>query len=157
MGLILDHDIKKEWWDKALITVSLTNSWTSTHVGYMGWQAVRRAKASGRYDLDNENEVSNPHAPAPLEADCQEYLETISVLSPKSLAHSASPFVSTPSVRPQRHPEPSRHPFSSQSRRPVDIRIVRPRIFYIHRGRGTATTLPRHSGSQVSHDRRSEH
>jgi hypothetical protein len=79
-GRILGHDIKKEWWDKALIAVSLTNSWTSTHVGYMEWQAVRRAKASGRYDLDNQNDASNPHTPAPLEADCQEYLETISVL-----------------------------------------------------------------------------
>lgn len=79
-GRILDHDMKKEWWDKALIAVSLTNSWTSTHVSYMEWQSVRRAKAAGRYDLDNQNDASNPHTPAPLEADCQEYLETISVL-----------------------------------------------------------------------------
>jgi hypothetical protein len=79
-GRILDHDMKKEWWDKALIAVSLTNSWTSTHVSYMEWQSVRRAKEAGRYALNNQNDASNPHTPAPLEADCQEYLETISVL-----------------------------------------------------------------------------
>jgi hypothetical protein len=38
------------------------------------------ATVSGRYELENGNGASNPHTPAPLEADCQEYLETISVL-----------------------------------------------------------------------------
>lgn len=77
---IKDHEGKKEFWDKALVAVSLTNSWTSTHVSYMEWQAIRRATVSGRYELENGNDASNPHTPAPLEADCQEYLETISVL-----------------------------------------------------------------------------
>lgn len=77
---IKDHEGKKEFWDKALVAVSLTNSWTSTHVSYMEWQAIRRATVSGRYELENDNGASNPHTPAPLEADCQEYLETISVL-----------------------------------------------------------------------------
>jgi hypothetical protein len=77
---IKNHDGSKESWDKALIAVSLTNSWTSTHVSYMEWQAIRKATASGRYDLHNGNDASNPHTPAPLEADCHEYLETISVL-----------------------------------------------------------------------------
>jgi hypothetical protein len=77
---IKNHDGSKEFWDKALIAVSLTNSWTSTHVSYMEWQAIRKATASGRYELHNGNDASNPHTPAPLEADCHEYLETISVL-----------------------------------------------------------------------------
>lgn len=77
---IKNHDGSKEFWDRALVAVSLTNSWTSTHVGYMEWQSIRRATAAERYALYNGNEASNPHTPAPLEADCQEYLETISVL-----------------------------------------------------------------------------
>jgi hypothetical protein len=46
----------------------------------MEWQAIRRATEAGRYELHNANDASNPHTPAPLESDCREYLETISVL-----------------------------------------------------------------------------
>jgi hypothetical protein len=46
----------------------------------MEWTAIKRATEAGRYDLNNRNDASNPHTPAPLESDCREYLETISVL-----------------------------------------------------------------------------
>ena len=74
------HSDKKDFWDRALVAVSLTNSWTNTHTGYMEWQAIQRAKEAGRYELHNGNEASNLHTPDPLKADCHEYLETISVL-----------------------------------------------------------------------------
>lgn len=74
------HSDKKDFWDHALIAVSLTNAWTNTHTGYMEWQAIKRAAEAGRYELHNGNDASNPHTPAPLESDCREYLETISVL-----------------------------------------------------------------------------
>lgn len=74
------HSDKKDFWDHALVAVSLTNAWTNTHTGYMEWQAIRRATEAGRYELHNANDASNPHTPAPLESDCREYLETISVL-----------------------------------------------------------------------------
>ena len=62
------------------MAVSLTNTWTDTHVGYMEWESISRAAKSGRYPLMNGNASSNRYTPAPLEADCTEYLETISVL-----------------------------------------------------------------------------
>jgi hypothetical protein len=93
---IKNHDGSKEFWDRALIAVSLTNSWTSTHVSYMEWQSIRRATGAERYALHNGNEASNPHTPAPLEADCQEYLDTLSVLM-TTLGHP----VMEPLVRPQ--------------------------------------------------------
>ncbi|WP_354260843.1 GIY-YIG nuclease family protein [Arthrobacter sp. OAP107] len=74
------HSDKKDFWDHALVAVSLTNAWTNTHTGYMEWQAIRKATEAGRYELHNGNDASNPHTPAPLESDCREYLETISVL-----------------------------------------------------------------------------
>ncbi|GAA4034798.1 GIY-YIG nuclease family protein [Arthrobacter methylotrophus] len=74
------HSEKKEFWDHALVAVSLTNAWTNTHTGFMEWTAIKKATEAGRYDLDNDNYASNPHTPAPLESDCREYLETISVL-----------------------------------------------------------------------------
>ncbi len=75
------HSDKKEFWDRALVAVSLTNTWTNTHAGFMEWQAIKSAVFAGRYELQNGNDASNPHTPPPLEADCREYLETISVLS----------------------------------------------------------------------------
>ncbi|MHA7191113.1 GIY-YIG nuclease family protein [Arthrobacter sp. MDT2-16] len=77
---IRNHDGKKDFWDRALVAVSLTNSWTNTHVGYMEWESLRLAAASKRYEMTNGNEASNPHTPEPLKADCGEFLETISVL-----------------------------------------------------------------------------
>ncbi|GKV72020.1 DUF4357 domain-containing protein [Pseudarthrobacter sp. NCCP-2145] len=46
----------------------------------MEWQAIQAATQTGRYELHNGNGASNPHTPPPLESDCREYLETISVL-----------------------------------------------------------------------------
>lgn len=74
------HSDKKDFWDHALVAVSLTNAWTNTHTGYMEWQSIKKATEAGRYELHNANDASNPHTPAPLESDCREYLETISVL-----------------------------------------------------------------------------
>ena len=74
------HSGGKEFWSRALVAVSLTNSWTNTHIAYMEWQSIKIATDAGRYDLHNGNKASNPHTLAPLEADCHEYLETISVL-----------------------------------------------------------------------------
>lgn len=63
-----------------MVAVSLTNTWTDTHVGYMEWQAIDKAHRTDRFRLMNGNGASNRHTPAPLEADCNEYLDTISVL-----------------------------------------------------------------------------
>jgi hypothetical protein len=74
------HSDKKDFWDRALVAVSLTNAWANTHTGYMEWQAIQNARQAGRYELHNGTEASNPHTPPPLESDCREYLETIAVL-----------------------------------------------------------------------------
>lgn len=46
----------------------------------MEWQAIDKALRADRFRLMNGNGASNRHTPAPLEADCNEYLDTISVL-----------------------------------------------------------------------------
>jgi hypothetical protein len=74
------HTGTKDFWTKAMVAVSLTNEWTSTHVAYLEWLSLDRAVAAGRYILLNGNQASNPFTPEPLEADCQEFLETIAVL-----------------------------------------------------------------------------
>ncbi|OZF26186.1 GIY-YIG nuclease family protein [Rhodococcus sp. 14-2483-1-2] len=67
-------------WTRAMVAVSLTNEWTSTHVSYLEWLSIRTAQRADRYTLTNGNDASNPFTPAPLEADCHEFLDTISVL-----------------------------------------------------------------------------
>jgi hypothetical protein len=81
VGLRLQtHAASKDFWTKAMIAVSLTNEWTSTHVSYLEWLSVSCATLVSRYELLNGNQASNPFTPKPLEADCNEFLETIGVL-----------------------------------------------------------------------------
>jgi hypothetical protein len=74
------HHQKKSFWNKALVVVSLTNSLTQTHVGFLEWFAIKEAKAAGRYDVLNANGGVKPHTPVPLEADCAEIHETAALL-----------------------------------------------------------------------------
>lgn len=74
------HTSTKDFWTRAMVAVSLTNEWTSTHAAFLEWLSLGRAKAAGRYGLVNGNQASNPFTPEPLEADCQEFIDTIAVL-----------------------------------------------------------------------------
>ena len=74
------HTSTKDFWTRAMVAVSLTNEWTSTHAAYLEWLSLGRARAAGRYNLVNGNQASNPFTPEPLEADCQEFIDTIAVL-----------------------------------------------------------------------------
>ncbi|MDJ0313896.1 GIY-YIG nuclease family protein [Arthrobacter sp. H35-D1] len=78
-GKLKQHVTGKDFWERAIVAVSLTNTWTDTHVGFMEWEAISRAAQAARFPLMNGNAASNRYTPAPLEADCNEYLETISV------------------------------------------------------------------------------
>jgi predicted GIY-YIG superfamily endonuclease len=77
---VRDHKQKKEFWDRALVAVSLTNEWTVTHATYMEQLSISRAKTAGRYRTDNNTDGSKPHTPAPMEADCHEFIDTVAVL-----------------------------------------------------------------------------
>lgn len=75
VGRRLEHHIRdesKDWWEKALVLVSLTNSFTQTHVLYLEHLAIAQAKACARYKISNANQGQRPHAPLPLQADCHE-------------------------------------------------------------------------------------
>ena len=77
---LAQHNENKDFWSRALVAVSLTNSLTQTHALFLEWLSLRDAKAAGRYALDNGNGGARPHTPAPLEADCQEIQDTARVL-----------------------------------------------------------------------------
>lgn len=69
---IAQHHQNKDFWNKAVMFVSLTNNWTQTHVTLLEWLAIKQAKEAERYSLQNGNEGSKPFTPLPLEADCHE-------------------------------------------------------------------------------------
>ena len=74
------HNQEKDFWTRALVIVSLTNSLTQTNALFLEWQSLKDAKHAGRYALENGNTGARPHTPAPLEADCHEIHETAGIL-----------------------------------------------------------------------------
>jgi predicted GIY-YIG superfamily endonuclease len=74
------HNKKKEFWQRALVLISRTNSLTQTHAQFLEWHCLQATRKAGRYADENGNSGSKPHTPAPLEADCHEIFETGSTL-----------------------------------------------------------------------------
>jgi hypothetical protein len=73
-------DPKKEFWNRALVAISLTQSLTQTHALYLEWRSIQQANMAARYVVGNGNAGSKPHTPPWLEADCREIFETIRTL-----------------------------------------------------------------------------
>lgn len=70
------HNKEKEFWQKALVLISKTNSLTQTHALFLEWYCLLAIRAAGRFADENGNSGSKPHTPAPMEADCHEIFET---------------------------------------------------------------------------------
>ena len=74
------HHQNKDFWNRAFVVISLTNSLTQTHALFLEWLAIAEATKAGRYGLENGNTGSQPYTPAPLQADCHEIHETSATL-----------------------------------------------------------------------------
>ena len=74
------HNREKDFWERALVVISKTNSMTQTHAAFLEWFSLRQAREAGRYKDTNGNECSKPHTPAPLKADCLEIFDTVKTL-----------------------------------------------------------------------------
>ena len=77
---LIQHNQSKDFWNRAFVVISLTNSMTQTHALFLEWFAISEATKAGRYTLENGNTGARPHTPAPLEADCHEIHETAATL-----------------------------------------------------------------------------
>ena len=77
---LAQHNQGKDFWNRAMVVISLTNSLTQTHALFLEWFAISQATKAGRYSLENGNTGARPHTPAPLEADCHEIHETAATL-----------------------------------------------------------------------------
>jgi hypothetical protein len=74
------HNRDKDFWERALVVISRTNSLTQTHAVFLEWYCLSQCRVVGRYVDENGNNASRPHTPAPLEADCLEIFETARML-----------------------------------------------------------------------------
>ncbi len=92
---LVKHNKEKEFWQRALVLISRTNSLTQTHALFLEWHCLQAAARAGRYSNDNGNGGSKPHTPPPLEADCLEIFETGQVLL-ATLGYPVFDAVSTP-------------------------------------------------------------
>ena len=92
------HNEKKDFWERAVVLVSRTNSLTQTHALFLEWYCLQEASKAGRYVVVNGNGGSKPHTPAPLQADCLEIFDTgstlLATLGFPVFAESAAAFVS---------------------------------------------------------------
>jgi len=77
---LAEHDTKRDFWSRAVVVVSLTQSLTNTHAIYLEWLSIQQARDAGRYQLLNATGGGRPHTPAPMEADCREIHQTLRVL-----------------------------------------------------------------------------
>ena len=75
-----DLDPKREFWNRALVAVSLTHSLTQTHAMYLEWRSIQQSNTAQRYTVENGTVSTKPHTPAWLEADCQDIFDTIRTL-----------------------------------------------------------------------------
>jgi hypothetical protein len=74
------HNKDKDFWERALVLISRTNSLTQTHALFLEWHCLQESRKAGRYADENGNSGTKPHTPAPLQADCLEIFETGHVL-----------------------------------------------------------------------------
>lgn len=77
---LVKHNKEKDFWQRATVLISRTNSLTQTHSLFLEWYCIQATRKAGRYADENGNSGSKPHTPAPLEADCIEIFETGQVL-----------------------------------------------------------------------------
>lgn len=77
---LVEHNKKKDFWNRALVAVLRTDTMTQTHSLYLEWLSIKTANEAGRYVTQNGNSGSKPHTPAPLEADCLDIFETVRTL-----------------------------------------------------------------------------
>lgn len=97
---LVSHHKEKDFWERALVLISKTNSLTQTHALFLEWYSIQATRKAGRFVDENGNSGSKPHAPAPLEADCLEIYETGHNLLTTLGFPLFEPVVKTPSETP---------------------------------------------------------
>ena len=73
---LVDHQKKKDFWQRAVVMLSRADSLTTTHSLYLERLCIQRAKEAGRYSVENDTNGNKLNTTKPLEAECEELFET---------------------------------------------------------------------------------
>lgn len=73
---LTSHNKEKDFWQRALVVISRTNSLTQTHALFLEWHCLQAIRTAARFTDENGNSGSKPHTPPPMEADCHEIYDT---------------------------------------------------------------------------------
>ena len=55
------HQRNKDFWNYAVVIISQTHAFTKTHVKYLEYVAIKKARETNRYELENTVIPSRPH------------------------------------------------------------------------------------------------
>ena len=77
---LAEHNKKKDFWQRACVVLSKTNSLTQTHALFLEWYCLQMADRVDRYTITNGHLGSKPYTPTPLQSDCLEIFEAAQVL-----------------------------------------------------------------------------
>lgn len=77
---LTSHHKEKDFWQRALVMISRTNSLTQTHSLFLEWRCLQAIRSAERFTDENANSGSKPHTPPPMEADCHEIFDTTRIL-----------------------------------------------------------------------------
>lgn len=73
---LVKHNKEKDFWQRALVLISRTNSLVQTHGLFLEWHCLQNIRSAGRFVDENGNAGSRPHTPPPMEVDCHEMFDT---------------------------------------------------------------------------------
>jgi hypothetical protein len=74
------HNSNKDFWRTAVLGISKTQNFTSSHIQYLEWLCLQKAKEVNRFTLDNDQSVCKPFVTEPMEADLLDTFETLATL-----------------------------------------------------------------------------
>lgn len=75
-----EHHKQKDFWNRAVVVTSRTQSLTQTHIRFLEWHCIRKAKEAARYVTENGKDEKRPHAPEAMEAEILEVFDTAKTL-----------------------------------------------------------------------------
>ena len=87
---LTQHNQNKDFWNRALVVISLTNSLTQTQALFLEWFAIVEATTAGRYSLETGTAVHNPTRPRR----CRQTAKRFTKPQRSCLPHCVNPFLS---------------------------------------------------------------
>jgi hypothetical protein len=81
------HDLKKEWWDRAILFLSANDGLNRAHTTWLEWELIQRAASAKRCRLENRAEPGEPNLIESEKADTRGFLNELLRLMPVMGVH----------------------------------------------------------------------